>query len=53
MTSENIERLKEIQRKIERDAQTVTTRDDLIRLRAFWGDIQQIIVSEENGTIGS
>ena len=51
MTSENIERLREMQRKIETDAQRVTTRDDLIRLRAYWGDLQRIIVSEENGRI--
>lgn len=46
MTSDNIERLREMQRKIETDAQRVTTRDDLIRLRAYWGDIQAILDSE-------
>lgn len=46
MSSENIERLKEMQRKIEEDAARVTTRDDLIRLRMYWGDLQTVIDSE-------
>ena len=46
MTSESVERLKEMQRKIEEDAQKVTTRDDLIRLRMYWGDLQTVIDAE-------
>jgi len=46
MTTESINRLREMQRQIERDAARVTTRDDLIRLRMYWGDIQKVIDNE-------
>ena len=46
MTSENVERLKEMQKRIEQDAARVTTRDDLIRLRMYWGDLQTVIDAE-------
>lgn len=48
MTSENIERLKTLQQRLVEDAEQVTTRNDLIRLRAYWGDIQRILDSEES-----
>lgn len=43
MTSEAVQRLREMQRRIEEDAARVTTRDDLIRLRMYWNDIQTAI----------
>lgn len=46
MSESNIERLREMQRKIETDAQGVTTYWDLRRLRAYWGDLQIIIDNE-------
>jgi len=49
MTSDAEEILREMQRKIEQDAARVTTRDDLIRLRMYWGDIQRAIDTEANG----
>jgi hypothetical protein len=49
MTSESLDRLREMQRKIEADAARVTTRDDLIRLRMYWGDIQTVLDNEQTG----
>lgn len=46
MSEQSIERLKEMQRQIEQDAARVTTRDDLIRLRMYWGDLQTVIDNE-------
>lgn len=43
MTSEATARLREMQKRIEADAQRVTTRDDLIRLRMYWADIEAAI----------
>lgn len=40
-------RLREMQRKIEADAARVTTRDDLIRLRMYWNDIEAAIRLDE------
>lgn len=51
MTSENIDRLREMQRSIEKAAASATTRAELVNLRALWGDLESVIKSEvDNGT---
>lgn len=46
MTSENLERLREMQRQIEFDAQGALSRAELQRLRQYWGDIQAVLDHE-------
>jgi hypothetical protein len=46
MTSENLDRLREMQRQIEFDAQGALSRAELQRLRQYWGDIQQVLDNE-------
>lgn len=49
MTSENLDRLREMQTQIERAASTASTRQDLMNYRALWGSLQQVLDSETNG----
>lgn len=46
MTSDNLERLREMQRQIEFDAAGALSRAELQRLRQYWGDIQQVLDNE-------
>lgn len=46
MTSENVNRLREMQASIVRAATTASTRAELVNLRALWGDLQSVIDSE-------
>lgn len=46
MSSENLDRLREIQRRIETAASTASTRAELVNLRALWGDVQIVLDSE-------
>jgi hypothetical protein len=43
MSSDAVNRLREMQNRIVEDAARVTTRDDLIRLRMYWNDIEEAI----------
>jgi len=43
MSEQTTEALREMQRRLEADAATVTTYADLRRLRAYWNDIEQAI----------
>jgi hypothetical protein len=49
MSEKQTEALRQLQKRLEADAARVTTRDDLIRLRMYWGDIQTVLDSEPNG----
>lgn len=40
------EKLREMQTRIEHHAQSVTTRNDLTALRAYWNDIQEVLDSD-------
>ena len=46
MTSESLNRLREMQRQIEFDAQGALSRAEMQRLRQYWGDIQQVLDNE-------
>lgn len=46
MTSDNIERLRILQARLVDDAASVTTRADYLRLRAYYGDISEILTAE-------
>ena len=46
MTSENLDRLRDMQYRIERAASTATTREELMNYRALWGEIQVVLDSE-------
>ena len=36
-------KLREMQNRLAEDAQTVMTRGDLLRLRAYWGDLEEAL----------
>lgn len=46
MSEHNLDRVREMQKQIEFDAQGALSRAELQRLRAYWGDLQQILDSE-------
>lgn len=46
MTSDNLNRLREIQTRIESAASKATTREELMNYRALWGEIQVVLDSE-------
>lgn len=46
MTSESLDRLREMQRQIEFDAAGTLSRAELVRLRQYWGDIQTVLDNE-------
>jgi hypothetical protein len=53
MSSENLNRLREMQHSIERAAATASTRAELVNLRALWGDLQRVLDSETARTVES
>lgn len=53
MTQSSLDRLREMQKQIERSAQTASTRAELINLRALWGSLQQVLDNEANRTVES
>lgn len=53
MTSENLDRLRQMQQQIERSAATATTRAELMNLRALWGNLQVVLDSEANRAVVS
>lgn len=46
MTSENLDRLREMQKQIEFDATGALSRAELQRLRQYWGDLQKVLDNE-------
>lgn len=46
MSTESVNRLRELQGQIERAASTASTRQELMNLRALWGSLQQVIDNE-------
>lgn len=46
MSSESVNRLREMQHEIEVAARTASTRAELVNLRALWGSLQQVIDNE-------
>lgn len=46
MTSENIDRLRQMRTQIEEAAKTATTRAEMVNLRALWSQLTQVIDSE-------
>ncbi|UDL16286.1 hypothetical protein SEA_ZOOMAN_315 [Microbacterium phage Zooman] len=53
MTSENLDRLRQMQSEIERAASTASTRAELMNLRSLWGTVQQVLDSEANRPVES
>ncbi len=49
MSDDGVNRLRELQAQLAADAARVTTKADLLRLRMYWGDLQQVIDNETNG----
>ncbi len=46
MSDDNLNRLREMQRQIEFDAQGTLSRAELQRLRQYWGDLQTVLDNE-------
>lgn len=46
MSDDSLNRLREMQKQIEFDATGALSRQELQRLRQYWGDIQQVLDSE-------
>lgn len=46
MSDTSLDRLREMQKQIERSAETASTRAELINLRALWGSLQTVLDSE-------
>lgn len=53
MTSENLDRLRQMQQQIERAAETASTRAELINLRSLWGNLQVVLDNETARTVNS
>lgn len=51
MSDTSINRLRILQQRMVEDSKKVLSRDDLVRLRMYWGDIQQILADEDRGRI--
>lgn len=49
MSETGTEALRRLQARLAEDAASTHTREDLNRLRMYWGDIQRIIDNEANG----
>jgi len=48
MSEQSREKLREIQARLEQDSRIVTTRADLVRLRAYWNDIQTVLDADDS-----
>ena len=50
MTQSSLDRLRQMQTEIERAAANATTRAELMNLRSLWGNLAQVIKSEEDSS---
>ncbi len=49
MSEDATARLRKLQERFAADAASTHTREDLNRLRMYWGDVQSILDSEDRG----
>ena len=48
MSDSSLDKLREMQAQIERSAASASTRAELMNLRSLWGNLAQVIKSEED-----
>lgn len=51
MSDSSLDKLREMQAQIERSAASASTRAELMNLRSLWGNLAQVIKSEEDGKL--